>query len=462
MKAFRKTNIALITLSLMSTSSVGASDYWSKMLENSRMSKLRAEFLQFQLYPVSAPISSKFGERLHPIKGSMTKHFGIDLAADEGNIFVAVADGKVVIAGENGSYGNLVVLHHKRGVETRYAHAKSLFVTVGQRVKKGEVLGVVGQSGAATGPHVHFEILKKGKAIDPQDYIYARQNMTLVEYKASIEPTPLSKVEDKPTDLFVSLLTPEQIQKTLNIHSSSTDLFSVKKKALSPPINQQIFPISRKESSKIVPRNITELPMTTEPLHTELAHIEMADKSPINEQDDIQSHGTVNKALISEIVGVTILTNHSMWSIARDLKRDIGTAYLSDIIKKIVELNPKAFRAGNADYRLAHVPLFIPSPDALSDLLPKTIITSEPMWTLATSLKKSYTVKLSIFQVMAALTHKNPEAFIRGNINMRLGDIPLRLPVQSEVEGTSYQYAVDQYQSNLVEMKHANMTEMNG
>lgn len=125
------------------------------------------------LFPLIAPsiISSLFGTRVHPVTGQVRFHQGTDLAAPEGTPVVAAFSGRVEIAGWLGGYGLIVVISHGDTHETRYAHLSEVLVKNGQEVKQGTVIGLVGSTGMATGPHLHFEIWQKMRdglvAIDP-------------------------------------------------------------------------------------------------------------------------------------------------------------------------------------------------------------------------------------------------------------------------------------------------------
>ena len=125
------------------------------------------------LFPLIAPsiISSLFGSRVHPVTGQVRFHQGTDLAAPEGTPVVAAFSGRVEIAGWLGGYGLIVVISHSDTHETRYAHLSEVLVKNGQEVKQGTVIGLVGSTGMATGPHLHFEIWQKMRdglvAIDP-------------------------------------------------------------------------------------------------------------------------------------------------------------------------------------------------------------------------------------------------------------------------------------------------------
>ncbi len=118
--------------------------------------------------------SSGFGRRVDPFSGQMAWHGGLDFAAPEGSKVRAVAGGVVVFSGRRGAYGNLVEINHGNGYSTRYAHSSQNLVAVGDVVRKGDVIATVGATGRATGPHVHFEVLKDGRAVDPARYVARR------------------------------------------------------------------------------------------------------------------------------------------------------------------------------------------------------------------------------------------------------------------------------------------------
>ncbi|MDQ7045060.1 MAG: peptidoglycan DD-metalloendopeptidase family protein [Sulfurimonas sp.] len=118
----------------------------------------------------NARISSRFTKRrFHPVLKRWKAHLGMDYAARRGTPVVAAGNGTVVYAARMGSYGNLIKIRHKDHYETRYAHLKSFRrgIRKGKRVKKGQTIGYVGTTGRSTGPHLHFELRKKGRAINP-------------------------------------------------------------------------------------------------------------------------------------------------------------------------------------------------------------------------------------------------------------------------------------------------------
>lgn len=116
-------------------------------------------------------LSSKYGYRSDPFTGKRTWHAGVDLAGKEGSDIISVAGGVVTYADERYGYGNLVEVDHGDGLVTRYAHAKTIEVNVGDVVQKGEVLALMGSTGRSTGPHVHFEVIRNGKSENPETYI---------------------------------------------------------------------------------------------------------------------------------------------------------------------------------------------------------------------------------------------------------------------------------------------------
>lgn len=117
--------------------------------------------------PAVGRFSSRFGTRTDPIDHTQKGHFGLDIAAREGTPVVAALDGKVKHAGPAGTYGNLITLAHADGTETRYAHLSAITVKVGQHVAAGTPMGAVGTTGRSTGPHLHFEVRRDGRPVDP-------------------------------------------------------------------------------------------------------------------------------------------------------------------------------------------------------------------------------------------------------------------------------------------------------
>lgn len=116
-------------------------------------------------------LSSRFGKRNDPFTGKREFHKGLDFAGRKGDDVVAVGDGVVSWSGKRYGYGNLVEINHGNGYSTRYGHNQRNLVNVGDTVKKGEQIALMGSSGRSTGPHVHFEVLRDGKAVNPSRYL---------------------------------------------------------------------------------------------------------------------------------------------------------------------------------------------------------------------------------------------------------------------------------------------------
>jgi len=137
---------------------------------------LIAEHFKLSVTPTGKPaekgwISSFFGRRKDPFNGQSRMHKGVDFASKSGTPVLATADGIVVRAEKQNGYGKMIEIDHGYGLTTRYGHNKSLRVKVGDIVKQGQVIGSMGSTGRSTGPHVHYEVLRNGKQVNPQKYI---------------------------------------------------------------------------------------------------------------------------------------------------------------------------------------------------------------------------------------------------------------------------------------------------
>ena len=149
-------------------------------LRESQLSALEnvilARELHEEIHPEGRPvakgfISSYFGERADPFDGLEAFHKGVDFAGSVGSPVTAVAAGVVTWAGERTGYGKLVEINHGDGFTTRYGHTERTLVTVGLTVKRGESIALMGSTGRSTGPHVHFEVLRNGRQVDPLSFI---------------------------------------------------------------------------------------------------------------------------------------------------------------------------------------------------------------------------------------------------------------------------------------------------
>ncbi|CCK77176.1 MAG: M23 family metallopeptidase [Oleispira antarctica] len=117
-------------------------------------------------------MSSRYGKRTDPFNGRLAWHAGVDFAGKEGSDVIAVASGIVTWASDRYGYGKLVEINHGNGYKTRYAHGAELKVKLGDVVRKGDVVAAMGSSGRSTGPHVHFEVYKNGRTVDPAAYLH--------------------------------------------------------------------------------------------------------------------------------------------------------------------------------------------------------------------------------------------------------------------------------------------------
>ena len=142
------------------------------VLENVLMSRnLQARILPSGSAVHRGLVSSKFGQRIDPFTGKQGMHKGIDIAGKEGTEILAVADGIVTWSGKRKGYGNLVEIDHGTGYVTRYGHNKKQLVEFGNTVHKGQAIALIGSTGRSTGPHVHVEVMKNGKHVNPEKYL---------------------------------------------------------------------------------------------------------------------------------------------------------------------------------------------------------------------------------------------------------------------------------------------------
>jgi murein DD-endopeptidase MepM/ murein hydrolase activator NlpD len=127
----------------------------------------------------------KYGPRMHPILGFVREHKGLDFSADIGTPVYATGDGKIKNAYYSESLGNVIFLDHVFGYETRYAHLSKFNVIIGQEVKRGEIIGYVGDTGLSGGPHLHYEVLYQGEHINPINFF--QRDLNNQEYEKLIE-----------------------------------------------------------------------------------------------------------------------------------------------------------------------------------------------------------------------------------------------------------------------------------
>ncbi|HEY3131245.1 MAG TPA: M23 family metallopeptidase [Acidobacteriota bacterium] len=155
-----------------------------------RMTDLQAEFRQLNdlyqrqatvsaatpsIMPVRGYPSGGFGFRLDPISGHRDFHPGVDFASPYGNKIVATADGVVTFAGRRFGYGNAVVVDHRFGMSTLFGHMSRTVVRPGQQVKRGDIVGYVGNTGRSTGPHLHYEVRLNDRPLNPMTFLRSRR-----------------------------------------------------------------------------------------------------------------------------------------------------------------------------------------------------------------------------------------------------------------------------------------------
>lgn len=168
----------LLSLFLVSQSALGTWGKWVPEKDSDRELEEKPEELHFNHHHATLTeelfciveggfISSLFGFRIDPFSGKKRMHAGIDISAKEGTDIKAIDGGEVVFAGSKGLYGKLLEIRHPNGLITRYGHTKELLVQVGEWVRKGQTVASVGQTGKATGPHVHLEVRRNGLPVDP-------------------------------------------------------------------------------------------------------------------------------------------------------------------------------------------------------------------------------------------------------------------------------------------------------
>ena len=151
----------------------------------------RMEFLESSLMfipsgrPTTAPMqSSSYGYRRDPFNGKAAFHAGIDFPGSRGQPILAAAAGRVSFAGQRSGYGNVVEIEHGNGLTTRYAHLSGFVARVGQKVRPGQKIALMGSTGRSTGDHLHFEVRMKGEAINPRRFLEARDDILQVQKMA--------------------------------------------------------------------------------------------------------------------------------------------------------------------------------------------------------------------------------------------------------------------------------------
>jgi murein DD-endopeptidase MepM/ murein hydrolase activator NlpD len=123
-------------------------------------------------WPVRGPLNSRFGMRQSPWTGESEFHRGLDISAQRGTPVRAPASGVVAFAGNGGEYGNTVILDHGRDLRSLYGHLQEIKVKNGERIERGDVIALTGNTGRTSGPHLHYEIQVHGQAVDPRQFLW--------------------------------------------------------------------------------------------------------------------------------------------------------------------------------------------------------------------------------------------------------------------------------------------------
>ena len=126
------------------------------------------------IWPTHGWLSAGYGTRADPFSGEPEFHSGLDISADKGRPVYATADATVEFAGRSGNYGNLLVLRHGFGIETKYGHLSRFAAKPGQKVTRGQIIGYVGSTGRATGPHLHYEVTVNGRLLNPLQLLFTK------------------------------------------------------------------------------------------------------------------------------------------------------------------------------------------------------------------------------------------------------------------------------------------------
>ncbi|CAH1054456.1 peptidoglycan DD-metalloendopeptidase family protein [Paenibacillus pseudetheri] len=157
------------------TQTITLAEHANNVQANQQAKKAQAEKARLNaavLWPTdSRVISSSFGYRTDPFRGLSAFHSGVDIAGNLGDPVYAASDGEVVTSEQMGARGKYIVIKHSNGLETWYMHLQAMNVSAGDKVNKGQKIGLLGNTGRSTGPHLHFQVVKQNKTVDPLDYV---------------------------------------------------------------------------------------------------------------------------------------------------------------------------------------------------------------------------------------------------------------------------------------------------
>ncbi len=142
-----------------------------KIIDTTVANRTSTTQLHYSIPVASGYVSSSFGKRRDPINGHQRHHNGIDIAAKEGSKIHTIASGFVTFSGRKSGYGNVIDIHHSDSLKSRYAHLNTIKVKKGEVVRKGDIIATMGQTGRATGSHLHLEVWNKDLPVNPESYI---------------------------------------------------------------------------------------------------------------------------------------------------------------------------------------------------------------------------------------------------------------------------------------------------
>jgi FimV-like protein len=310
-------------------------DYWEQVFKTSIDSQIKATLANFQTFPVDVTPSSSFGMRRHPISNENKLHKGVDLPAEEGTPFRAVAPGVVIFSGEWGGLGNLIVIDHGDGLVTRYGHAQTLLLEVGDVVRRDDEIGTVGSTGMVTGAHVHYEILQDNDYIDPEVFITQRKQMPMDELRQQ-------KLEEQPID--INNYIDSMIQsKSVNFTGALASVEYGDDVAKNVAAANQAHEIAH-HTAVLEPQVLAVI------VHP----VVMPD--PVKDENEIV-------AVTPRPYADTITTKRTLWSLADQIRPQSASVFQGMIA--IYNANPKAFPDKNVNKRWVDINMNLPSAEQI-------------------------------------------------------------------------------------------------
>lgn len=384
----RMRKICLIAMVISTQVTCQENDYWEQVFRTSIDRQAQAEIANFQEFPVKVEPSSVFGMRTHPITQEYKIHNGTDLPGTEGAPFSAVAHGEVVFSGENGGLGLMITIDHGDGILTRYGHAKELLYTVGDKVRRGDVIGKIGSTGQVTGPHVHYEIIKDGENIDPEIFVAERRGLSVEEFRKQLLEGPSISI-----DTYVdNLLTKHKASSNENLNTISQEQNAKEVESFVQIVSSQSDKYEAsviekvKQSADSVTSKISEVVNTQVVESPEFQKATLV-ATTVNFQDALSDSEVVtapNKTEPAVLLQVTkeflaepnnkqpLLTNMTLWSLAQQIKPKNATVYQSMVA--IYNANPEAFPSGNMNNRYLNVALTLPSANDIETINPQVAL----------------------------------------------------------------------------------------